>query len=482
MEEEEDWDTPSTPAAKPPAVTPTVTTSTTTAPQQSSSSNTSTDNTLQTLKITDGYKYSYEALASPANVEDWVDPPTYESSKRILNGFTQSNSFRDNNKPYRSDRSDNYKRFDKRNTSYSNPSGDFVAPKPRYSRPVPNVNPNDWDAPVNNTPPPPINGSWNDNVHVPITNPVEDDWDAPGGGTPKSITNRKSTPVPIFNPPVTAKPIASKDVEEDWDAPSGSSSKADVLPPVELPTFRPSSAASVSVHSVHNDAPTTTPSQLVDEENWDEPGTPHSVSQVVMPTFKPPTTSFSEKNDEEDWDAEPSQAKTGNGYPKNIPSFSSRNSDGAYSNSQRYDDNWKSNKYQRSRNFDSNNDHFSRSDPFSRHSGRGNYRNNSYDRGSRGSRGNRGGRGRGGRDFNSSFGSRDNSRSRGDRDDKPYRSNDRPYQPPASFQQTVVHDEEDWDSPTGFASKSAEKSGPPPLPTIAPIIQSQPVMEEESWD
>lgn len=80
MGDEEDWDA----EIAAPAPTP----SNDSPPQQDSSTPTTPH---QTLKITDGYKYSYEALASPANIDDWVEPPSYGGyggSRR--NGYSQS--------------------------------------------------------------------------------------------------------------------------------------------------------------------------------------------------------------------------------------------------------------------------------------------------------------------------------------------------------------------------------------------------------
>ena len=86
MEEEEDWDDePSQPTTKPPS------------PQRNSQEVSSTPE--QTLKVTDGYKYSYEALRSPANIDDWVEPPTYGGSRRPMNGFGQRD--RDGGRPFR---------------------------------------------------------------------------------------------------------------------------------------------------------------------------------------------------------------------------------------------------------------------------------------------------------------------------------------------------------------------------------------------
>lgn len=85
MDEEEDWDAPSSkPAPKSP-------------PPSGSSSTPST-----TLRITDGYKYSYEAQASPANIEDWVEPMSFGGGRRS-NGFREN---RDNDRPFRNDRPD----------------------------------------------------------------------------------------------------------------------------------------------------------------------------------------------------------------------------------------------------------------------------------------------------------------------------------------------------------------------------------------
>lgn len=97
MEEEEDWDAEPAPAAPKPAVAAVA------APPEQSGNAPSTP--YQTLKITDGYKYSYEALASPANIDDWVDPPSYGGPKRA-NGYTQNS--RDNDgRQFRGERRSN---------------------------------------------------------------------------------------------------------------------------------------------------------------------------------------------------------------------------------------------------------------------------------------------------------------------------------------------------------------------------------------
>ena len=93
MEEEEDWDAP-------PKTTPSKPTT-----QPSNTSLTP----HQTLKITDGYKYSYEALSSPANIDDWVEPPSYGGARRSSNGYSQ-NSFRENNRSFRNDRNNSNSR------------------------------------------------------------------------------------------------------------------------------------------------------------------------------------------------------------------------------------------------------------------------------------------------------------------------------------------------------------------------------------
>lgn len=270
-------------------------------------------------------------------------------------------------------------RFDKRNDNYENPSGDFATSRPnRFSnKSVPNRN--DWDAPpVNNLPATPSNGLWNDNVSVPtVNNPIEEDWDAPAGlGTPHSISNHQTTPIPMFNQNNNARPIRNDNVveEENWDdEPSISTPKANLPPPPEIPMYRPSSVASGSIRSVPN-TPIPPMAADDDEENWDEPGTPRSNSQVIIPTFQPSgnssNTSF-QQNDEENWDAEPSVPNNDNGFAKNnLPTYPTSSND-SFSNNQRYENNWHSNKYPRSRNFDSD-DHFRR-DPYPRNS-RDNFR------------------------------------------------------------------------------------------------------------
>jgi hypothetical protein len=91
MDDDEDWDAPPKISSKP-----------------SQQSHNSTPH--QTLKITDGYKYSYEALSSPANIDDWVETPSYGGSKRSSSGYSQ-NLFRDNNKSFRNERNNANKRF-----------------------------------------------------------------------------------------------------------------------------------------------------------------------------------------------------------------------------------------------------------------------------------------------------------------------------------------------------------------------------------
>lgn len=96
MEEEEDWDAE-------PKSSPTKTI----APAASTASEPSNPSTYETLKITDGFKYSYEALASPANIDDWVDPPSYGGGgSRRPNGFRENN-FKDSSKPFRNNRYEN---------------------------------------------------------------------------------------------------------------------------------------------------------------------------------------------------------------------------------------------------------------------------------------------------------------------------------------------------------------------------------------
>lgn len=97
MDEEEDWDAPATKTVPKPSSPP---------PPQN---DTSTPIQSTTLKITDGYKYSYEALASPANVEDWVEPSSYGGPKRS-NGYSQNSYSRDNNRS-RNDKSFENKRY-----------------------------------------------------------------------------------------------------------------------------------------------------------------------------------------------------------------------------------------------------------------------------------------------------------------------------------------------------------------------------------
>lgn len=75
MVEEEDWDAPAPTAPKAPTT---------------SASNADPH---QTLRITDGYKYSYESLTSPANIEDWVEPSSYGGSRRS-NGYGEGRPFR----------------------------------------------------------------------------------------------------------------------------------------------------------------------------------------------------------------------------------------------------------------------------------------------------------------------------------------------------------------------------------------------------
>ena len=112
MADDEDWDAPPKNPPKP------------STPQQSSNStpqaNSTPQTTSTTLKITDGYKYSYEALASPANIDDWVEPLSYggyggsRHSSSGYNGFSQNSSFsRDNNRdrPPRNDRRSNNDRY-----------------------------------------------------------------------------------------------------------------------------------------------------------------------------------------------------------------------------------------------------------------------------------------------------------------------------------------------------------------------------------
>lgn len=84
MDEEEDWD--NEPKDSPVKAT----------------SEPSNPATFETLKITDGFKYSYEALASPANIEDWVDPPSYGTGSRRPNGFRDN--FKDSGRPFNNKR------------------------------------------------------------------------------------------------------------------------------------------------------------------------------------------------------------------------------------------------------------------------------------------------------------------------------------------------------------------------------------------
>ena len=67
--DEEDWDAPS-------ESTPKV-------------SSTNEETPQKTLKISEGYKYSYEANTSPANVDDWTEEHSYGSS----NGFATPKSY-----------------------------------------------------------------------------------------------------------------------------------------------------------------------------------------------------------------------------------------------------------------------------------------------------------------------------------------------------------------------------------------------------
>lgn len=438
MDEEEDWDLPDKVPSKP--------------PQQSNSST-----PHQTLKITDGYKYSYEALSSPANIDDWVEGPSYGGSRRSSSGYSQ-NSFRDN-KSFRNDRGNINKRFDslRNNDSFSGKSSsrNFNTPKSnRFSNrsmPVP-APVNDWDAPDNSTDQ--INGSWKGNANISVNVSGNDEnWDDEADSTipQKSISN--SVEIPMYNPDnVTQNNISNvANEEEDWDNPGG------------------------------NDKTSRNPSQPTNgtgkSKFWDQ-------------TEDSSASNLDQRNStmdiEENWDADPSDPSMSNtsrnGFAKDIPMYNPNNSNGqSYSNSpfnQRYENNYHSNKHPRS--YESN-DRFGR-EPFNRHS-RGN-RHNPYDRGGRG-RGGRGGRGgRSGRDGYQSYNSRDNSRSRGDRRDGSYqhnsysknRNNDRTsYQStPPSFSNIEV-ETEDWDSPTGFVQKSTENNAPPPpAPSSAP--------EEESWD
>lgn len=84
MEEEEDWD------ADP-----------TNSPTKAATTEPSNPSTFETLKITDGFKYSYEALASPANIDDWVDPPSFGGGSRRPNGFRDN---KDSSRPFRNNR------------------------------------------------------------------------------------------------------------------------------------------------------------------------------------------------------------------------------------------------------------------------------------------------------------------------------------------------------------------------------------------
>ncbi|XP_011501713.1 PREDICTED: TBC1 domain family member 5 homolog A-like [Ceratosolen solmsi marchali] len=424
MDDDEDWNVPTKISSK--------------LLQQSNNST-----THQTLKITDGYKYSYEALSSPANIDDWTEPPSYGGTRRS-SGYPQ-NLLKDNNRSYRNEKINVNKRFDsvKSNDNFSNKSShrNFSMLKSNhYSNRMQNVDSmNDWDTSDNTVNQ--INGSWKGNVNISV-NIASEDWDTTAESMPQ---NHKSVPNADSN-----ASISNTNKDKLWDQMNETSSKK----------------KSSSELEIYNSDSLVHSSELRNSNNMNET-----------------------------WDADLSNQSTSNtsrnGFTKDIPLYNPNNMNGqSYSNNlfnQRYENNYHSNKQAHSRNFETS-DRFNR-DSYSRHS-RGNsnfFRHSPYERGSRG-RGGRGGRGgRNSRDGSyQSFHSRDNSRNSGDRRDGSFqhnsytknRNNDRTsYQPPSSsFKNTTVESEEDWDSPSGFVEKRTENNDLPP--TVLSSVETV----EESWD
>lgn len=234
MEEEEDWDAP--------------------APEKASSEdnlNNSSEKIEEvstpiktTLKISDGYKYSYEAHASPANIDDWVDEPSYSSSNR-MNGFGSSP------RPFRGRDRGGKRGFDssQRGSWKGNSSRGFGTPRGGgrdsfKSRPT-----KDWDTPKS-TP----NDAWN-NLTNPAATPVADDWDAPAN---ISLSRSPVSTAPSFLPPIQT----SRNVEqENWDDDGGA---ATTTQPV-IPSF---------TRPIRESTPQPLPRSSnypPEEESWDDP-------------------------------------------------------------------------------------------------------------------------------------------------------------------------------------------------------------------
>ncbi|KAJ8683578.1 hypothetical protein QAD02_019370 [Eretmocerus hayati] len=297
MDEEEDWDAPAKPKTPPSETLP--------------SENAATAE--QTLKITDGFKYSYEANASPANIEDWVEPASYGGA----NGYAQG-QFKERSN-FRGDRAE--RRFDPlKGNKFANGGGrksNLFQNNPASSAtPVP-----DWDAPKESNDQ--ANGAWN-NLGTPAAADDEENWDdSPKDASQAGKSPPKSVPdVPLFNKNASAVSDApsfsrndtmdnkpqrkSASPEENWE------SDGDAPPPKakspEIPIFRPSSAMDISnspdlkqsFETSEKSRPVTAPkparSTNDGEENWDDDGDANQSVEVDIPIFRPESSAPSTPN------------------------------------------------------------------------------------------------------------------------------------------------------------------------------------------